>query len=83
MVNNLKDEVLSKSKRKKNLKKAKGFAWFPKHMRKFKAVEANNLRDHLMIMMVCHCTFLAIELLVYNFSIMMIGSELVYLWICY
>jgi len=41
------------------------------------------LRDHLVVMLVAHSVFLTLEIFFYRFSILLVGSETFYLWLCY
>lgn len=52
-------------------------------MKKFRAREAEKVRDHMQWMLVGHIVFIAFEIFVYPFIISIIASEFIYLWVLY
>lgn len=52
-------------------------------MKKYRAREAEKMREHVSFMLFGHVVFLIFEIFVYPFSINLIASELLYIWVLY
>ena len=52
-------------------------------MKKYRAREAEKMREHMSFMIGGHVVFLMFEIFVYPFSISLIASELIYIWALY
>lgn len=79
---NVFDEEMGR-RRKSSKKQESSFLFIPQEMKKFRAREAEKVREHLSFMIFAHCCFLFLEVMVYNVLVTMVISEVFYLWLVY